>query len=161
VLGFGARDEDGRRDLEGETIELLLAGDVLDGFVGEAAEDEVVVAGLLVRGEEARGVGVEFGAGDCEGVQQQQERVAVRVGAKVGRCVEPADRSGEGFTESRRGSGQGSVLSCQLHEDYLLFGAAWMRMMLPSGSVTEIISMWVVLPWASVKLEPARWNATC
>ena len=36
VLGLGARDEDGGRDVEGEAVELLLAGDVLDGLVGEA-----------------------------------------------------------------------------------------------------------------------------
>jgi hypothetical protein len=39
VFGFGARDENGRGDLEGEAEELLLAGNVLDGFVAKAAGD--------------------------------------------------------------------------------------------------------------------------
>jgi hypothetical protein len=77
-LGFGAGDEDGGRDVERERIELLLAGDVLDGLVGEAAKDEALVAGLLVEGEDAAGVGVQRGAGDAQRVQQQQQRVAVR-----------------------------------------------------------------------------------
>ena len=33
MLGLGAGDEDGGGDVEGEAVELLLAGDVLDGFV--------------------------------------------------------------------------------------------------------------------------------
>ena len=37
VFGFGAGNEDGGGDVEREAVELLLAGDVLDGFVGEAA----------------------------------------------------------------------------------------------------------------------------
>ena len=34
VFGFGAGDEDGRCDVEREAVELLFAGDVLDGLVG-------------------------------------------------------------------------------------------------------------------------------
>ena len=48
VLGFGARDEDGGGDFQCETVELLLAGDVLDGFVAQAAGDVVFVEGALV-----------------------------------------------------------------------------------------------------------------
>jgi len=57
VFGLGTRDEDRRCDAECEPVELLLAGDVLDGFVGETAEDEAIVCGLLARSEGAIGVG--------------------------------------------------------------------------------------------------------
>jgi hypothetical protein len=39
VLGFGPGDENGGGDVQCEAVELLLAGDVLDGFAGEAALD--------------------------------------------------------------------------------------------------------------------------
>jgi hypothetical protein len=63
VLGFGAGDEDGWGDVEEQAVELLLAGDVLDGFVDEAAGDERFVGGGLLGGEGAVGVGVVGGAG--------------------------------------------------------------------------------------------------
>ncbi len=47
VFGFGARDEDGGRDFQGEAVELLLAGDVLDGFVAQTAGDVFFVEGVL------------------------------------------------------------------------------------------------------------------
>jgi hypothetical protein len=33
-FGFGAGNEDRGRDMEGETVELLLAGNILDGLIG-------------------------------------------------------------------------------------------------------------------------------
>jgi hypothetical protein len=63
VFGFGAGDEDGGGDVEREAIEFLLAGDVLDGFVGEAASNEGFVGGGLAAGEGLVGVGVVVGAG--------------------------------------------------------------------------------------------------
>ena len=42
-FGLGAGDEDGGGDVEGEAVELLGAGDVLDGFDGEAAGDALLV----------------------------------------------------------------------------------------------------------------------
>jgi hypothetical protein len=84
VLGFGAGDEDGGSDVEGERVKLLLAGDVLDGFVGEAAANEVVVRGLLFGSEGAVGVRVERGASEAGGVEEENEGVAVGVGAEVG-----------------------------------------------------------------------------
>ena len=84
VLGLGAGDENGWSDAEGEAVEFLLAGDVLDWLVFEAASDEGVVGGLLGGREGAVGIGEEGGAGDVERVQEQEERVAGRFGAKVG-----------------------------------------------------------------------------
>ena len=63
VFGFRAGNEDGGRDVQGEAIELLFAGNVLDGFVGEAAEDEGFVGGLLGWREAVVGIGEEGGAG--------------------------------------------------------------------------------------------------
>ncbi len=59
VFRFGAGDEDGRCDAEREAVELLLAGNVLDGFAGEAAGDCGCVGSLFGGGEGAVGVGVE------------------------------------------------------------------------------------------------------
>jgi len=47
VFGFRARDEDGWGDVEVETVELLLAGDVLDGFAGSAAVNTLPVGELF------------------------------------------------------------------------------------------------------------------
>ena len=111
---FGAGNEDGRRDMERERIELLLAGNVLDGLVGEAAKDEALVVGLLVEGEDAAGVGMQRGAGDAQHVQQQQQRVAVRAVAQAGRCVELRSGSRERFAKGGKGSCQRSVSNGQL-----------------------------------------------
>jgi hypothetical protein len=99
--------------VEGEAVELLFAGDVLDGLAGEAALDEGVVVRLLLGREGAVGVGVQGGAGDSEGVEEEKERVAMRVCAQVGGRVELRGGAGESFAESEE-SCQLSVLSCQL-----------------------------------------------
>ena len=84
MLGLGAGDEDGGRDVEGEAVELLLAGDVLDGLVGEAALDgDVVCSGFLGR-ELAAWVCIEGGAGETRGVQQEDERILRRGGVQLG-----------------------------------------------------------------------------
>ena len=67
-LGLGARDQDGRGDAELEAVELLLAGDVLDGLAGSAAVDGAVVGGLLGLGERAVRLGEERGAREVERV---------------------------------------------------------------------------------------------
>src|ERR1700753_3548825 len=64
VFSFWAGDEDGWAHVKGEAIKLLFAGDVLDWFVGEAAENCSLVCGLLIGGEQAIWVGVIRGA--CE-----------------------------------------------------------------------------------------------
>jgi hypothetical protein len=109
VLRLRPRDQDGGGNVEGERIELLLASDVLDGLVGEAAEDEAVVLGLLLQGERAAGVGVQLRARDADGVEQQQCGIAGRVGAKGGDGVELAGGSREGFAEGRGRVGQGQL----------------------------------------------------
>ena len=106
MLRFGTRDEDCGRDVECEAVELLLAGDVLDGLVGEAAEDEALVMRLLVGREDAGWVGVELCAGDSECVQEQQQRVAGGAVAQVWGRVELGGGAGEGFAEG--------VVGCQL-----------------------------------------------
>lgn len=82
-LGFGAGDEDGGGDLEGDAVEVLGAGDVLDGFEGEAAGEEGFVGGLVIGGEGSFGMGEEGGVGDVEGVEEEELGVACGVGLEV------------------------------------------------------------------------------
>jgi hypothetical protein len=110
VFGFGAGDEDGGGDVEGERVELLFAGDVLDGFVDEAAANKGFVGGGLLGVEWEVGVGVVGGAGEAGGVEEKDERVAGSVGAEVGGRVELGSGAGEGGAEGG-GSCQFSVLS--------------------------------------------------
>ena len=99
VLGLGAGDEDGWRDVEGEAVELLLAGDVLDGFVVEAAGDGCFVARGLFGGEGAFRVGEERRFCDVEGVEEEELGVAVGVGLEVLAAGERLRGSGEGLAE--------------------------------------------------------------
>jgi hypothetical protein len=96
VFGLGARDEDGGSYEEVEAIELLMAGDVLDGLLGDATLNGVGEGGLLGGGERTIWFGVELGSGDVEGVEQEQQGIALG-GAIRGR---------DGF-ELRGGGAQG------------------------------------------------------
>lgn len=61
-LGFGARDEGVAGDAEVEAVELLVAGEVLDGFFVGAAADERAIGAEQGLGEVGVGVGDEPGA---------------------------------------------------------------------------------------------------
>jgi hypothetical protein len=106
VFGLGAGNKDGWGDAEGEAVELLFSGDVLDGFAGEAAEDEGFVPRLLAGREETGGVGVQRCAGDTDGVKEEPERIAGCIGAQVIVRDELGCGSGESFAE-----GEGSCRS--------------------------------------------------
>jgi hypothetical protein len=95
--------------VEREAVEFLLAGNVLDGLVGDAAEDCGIVGGLLRGRERAVRVGVEGRSGHAGNVEEQQERVSGGIGAEVVRRVKLLGGAGEGFAEGRRGGGQWSV----------------------------------------------------
>jgi hypothetical protein len=99
MLGLGSRDEDGRGDVEAETVELLPAGDVLDGLVVQAAGDGVFVDGLLAGGEFAVGVGQEGDAWDLQDVEEQQFGVASGVVSKVRTSDESCSSGGECLSE--------------------------------------------------------------
>ena len=76
VLGFGARDEHGRSDTEGEAVELLYAGEVLEGFAcGSALREGEQCCGLL-RSELGFRVREEPGAGLAEYVREKKLGVA-------------------------------------------------------------------------------------
>jgi hypothetical protein len=90
VFGFGARDEGVWRDAEGQAVELLLAGEVLQGFVRGAAVGEFVEALELGGGEFGIGVGEEPGAVAVEEVECEGFGVAAGDGVCGG---------GEGFAE--------------------------------------------------------------
>jgi hypothetical protein len=109
VLGLGAGDEDGGRDAQGQAEELLLAGDVLDGFIRKTTANEAVVCRLLLGRERAIRIGVELRAGDAERVQQQRKRIAGGCLTQIGRGFKL--RGGAG--EDGRGGGQLEVLSGQ------------------------------------------------
>ena len=91
MFGFGAGDEDGGRDAEGETEELLRAGDVLQRLLRGAAGDEGAeglelgwVDGVVCVGEEPGAVAVErvgeegFGVATGDGGGGFEEGVAER-----------------------------------------------------------------------------------
>lgn len=100
VLGFGTGDKDGGRDAEIEAVELLVAGDVLDGLAAEAAGDGGFVGGLVGGGEFAVRMGEEGGSGDVEDVEEEELGVATGLGEEVGVAGELGGGSGEGLAES-------------------------------------------------------------
>jgi len=95
VFGFGPWDEDSGSDAEGEAVELLLAGDVLDWLVLQAASDGGIVGGLLFWCDFAIWIGVELRARDVERVQQERERVACGGFAQLMRSGELRGGAGE------------------------------------------------------------------
>ena len=139
MFGFGAGDEDGGSDAEGEAVELLFAGDVLDGLVGGAALDALRRRTLRL-GEDARRDRRGAGRGRYRGGG------AGGVGVAAGLIAR---------TDSSRRFGCGAASGARrvrISRSCMLMGRAgsgveqdpglrgWkMGMMLPSGSVTEII----------------------
>lgn len=105
VLGFGARDEDGGSDLEIEAVELLVAGDVLDGFVEEATGDGVCVGALLGFSDRAFWMSEEVGSGDLEGVEEEELGVASGLGEEVDVAGELGGGCEEGLAESHDSGG--------------------------------------------------------
>ena len=100
VLGLGARDEDGGSDAEVEAVELLVAGDVLDGLVEEAASYGRFVGGLLRGGELAGGVREEGGSRDLESVEEKEFGVATGLVTEMRVGIELMRGECEGFAES-------------------------------------------------------------
>jgi len=84
VLSLWPRNQGGGRDLEQKPEELLLAGNVLDQLVAEAAFDSGLVGCKLLGREHAIVMRQQGCAVDVKNVQQQQLRVALGVVAKVG-----------------------------------------------------------------------------
>jgi hypothetical protein len=76
VFGLGARDEYCGRDVEEESVKLLLAGDVLDGFVEQTAIDVFLVESFLTGCEFAVGIREEGDAGHLQGVEEEKFGVA-------------------------------------------------------------------------------------
>ncbi len=97
-LGFGAGDESVAGDAEVEAVELLLAGEVLDGLLGDAAGDEGAVGLMYVRGEFGVGVSDEPGAVAEEEMGEQSLGLAT---------IDGGGGFGEGFAEGHKGRGQG------------------------------------------------------
>ncbi len=93
-LGFGAGDEGVAGDTEVEAVELLMAGEVLDGFFGGAAGDEGAVGAEEGGGELGVGVGDEPGAVAEEEMGEQSLGLA---------AVDGGGGFGEGFAESHEG----------------------------------------------------------
>jgi hypothetical protein len=83
MFGFGARDEGVRSDLEVETPEFLMAGEVLGGFAGGAAADQGEVSFSSLRVQEFFGVGVEPGA-IATGNVEEEDLGGEGVGGDVG-----------------------------------------------------------------------------
>jgi hypothetical protein len=100
VFGLGAGDEDGGSDIEKETVELLLAGDVLHGFMLRPAGDLRSIDGVLFGDEFAVWISKEGGSGNLECVEEQEFGVAGGGRAQVLVVSELCSRGGEGFSES-------------------------------------------------------------
>ena len=92
-LGFGAGDEGVGGDAEVEAVELLVAGEVLDGFLGGAAGDEGAVGAKEGGGELGVGVGDEPGAVAEEEVCEEGLGLA---------AIDGGGGFGEGFAESHK-----------------------------------------------------------
>jgi hypothetical protein len=95
-LGFRAGDQGVGCDVEREAVELLNAGEVLQGFVGGAALGEGLELGVGVWGEGFVGVGHEPGA--VAGEQMQDEGFGVAAGDAGGGL---GDGFAEGHAETR------------------------------------------------------------
>ena len=94
VLGFRAGDEDGGGDAEVEGVELLVAGEVLEGLAGGAAGDEGVEGGELLARDFGFGVGEDVGTVASDGVGEEGFGVAASVGPG-----DAGDGCGEGGAE--------------------------------------------------------------
>ena len=90
-LGFGAGDEGVAGDTEVETVELLVAGEVLDGLFGGAARDEGAV------GLEERGGELGFGVGEEPGAVAEEEMGEEGLGLAA---IDGGGGFGEGVAES-------------------------------------------------------------
>jgi len=77
VLGLGPGDENGGADAERKSVELLLAGDVLDGLVTKAAMDCLFVEIKLGGGKFVVGVGEKVCASDLKRVDEEELGVAL------------------------------------------------------------------------------------
>ena len=84
VFGLWPGDKSGRSDFEFKPKELLLSSDVLDGLVTEAAGDEGLVDGKLLRSKGASGMGQKGGAIKTEDMQEQKLRIAMGMVAEIG-----------------------------------------------------------------------------
>src|SRR5207302_9073129 len=102
MLGLGARDENRGGDFQAETVELLLAYDVLHGLVAETAGDAGVVGGTLGLTELVVGVSDEGDAWDLQGVKQQEFRVAYGGVAEMLVLSKLGGGNGESLANSHR-----------------------------------------------------------
>ena len=95
-LGFGTGDERVAGDAEVQAVELLLAGEVLDRFLGGATGDEGAV------GQEESGGEFGVGVGDEPGAVAEEEMGEERLGLAA---IDGGGGFGEGFVESHKGRG--------------------------------------------------------
>jgi hypothetical protein len=94
-LGFGAGDEGVAGDAEVEAVELLVSGEVLDGFFGGATGDERTI-GMKEGGGE-----LGFGVGDEPGAVAEEEMGEEGLGLAARDAV---GGFGEGVAEGHKGS---------------------------------------------------------
>jgi len=78
VLGLGARDQDGGRDLEGKRIKLPAPGNVSYRLPVSSSLDEAAKAHALLGLHGLVVAGVELEPGVCERVSEQDLRVKAR-----------------------------------------------------------------------------------
>ena len=101
---FGLRswDKDGGGHREGQAVELLLPGDVLDGLIPQTPVNRDFVADLLIGREFASRISEKGNPGDIEGVEKQEFGIARGLPPKMFIRGKPGGGGGEGFTERDR-----------------------------------------------------------
>src|SRR5262249_38922724 len=97
VFGFGARNENVGSHFEGEAPKFLLAGEMLDGYAGNAAFEEILVGVCFFASEFGFGMRINIGAFALCGVKKK-EFGSKCAGGDV-RCAELRDAVFEGGAE--------------------------------------------------------------
>jgi len=150
VLGFGTRNEDGRRDDEVKSPELLMAGDVLCGHALGALGEGFVVAGVFLGTEFALGMGVKVSAIATEREHEEGLRVESRRGNVLG--SETGDGGLEGFAQGHASCYFNTEIQAAALKRAVSFGgsASW-----PANSVDADAAPNCELAWPFIMLE--RW----
>ena len=103
MLGLRTRDENCGADVEAKAVELLLAGDVLDGLELAAAVDGDLIESVLLGGEVAVWICDQGDTGDLQRVEEKKFGVAVGVFVEMWVGGQLGCGVGDGLAEGHAG----------------------------------------------------------